>query len=377
MIHDDRHFMQMALALAGKGLGFTSPNPMVGAVLVKGNRVIGKGYHEAAGRQHAEVNAIDHATEDPRGADLYVTLEPCNHTGRTPPCTEKILSSGIKRVVTAMKDPNPDVPGNGNGYLRQQGVEVVEGVCEKEAARLNETFIKFVKTRRPFTVLKCAATLDGRIATRKGDAKWISNELSREYVHILRHVADAIMVGKGTVAVDNPSLTTRLKNGINGKKGRDPMRIILDTGLSISEDAVVLNCTSTAQTVLVIQSRRLDREKQNKKARLAEKGVRFIELPLKGDKIDLGLLMDRLGQMNITSLLIEGGSRVIQSAMAEKIIDKIILFYGPKILGGNDGIPMIGGKGPEKMADCIRLKDIEVKRFGDDMMISGYPVYPE
>ncbi|MFO7964895.1 MAG: bifunctional diaminohydroxyphosphoribosylaminopyrimidine deaminase/5-amino-6-(5-phosphoribosylamino)uracil reductase RibD [Desulfobacterales bacterium] len=375
MNHDDRHYMKTALALAEKGLGYTSPNPMVGAVLVKGGRIIGKGYHEFVGGPHAEINAIAHAGEDLRGAVLYVTLEPCNHTGRTGPCTEKIVSSGIGRVVTAMKDPNPTVAGNGNDYLRRRGVAVTEGVCRKEAERLNEAFIKFVHTRRPFVTLKCAATLDGRIATRTGDSKWISNAVSREYVHRLRHAADAIMVGIGTVVLDNPSLTTRLKDGINGRKGRDPIRIILDSSLSIDENATVLTVPYEAPAVLVIQGERLNDEKRRKRDRLAKRGIRFIDIPMKGDRMDLDVLMDRLGEMNIMTLLVEGGSRIIQSALSENIIDKVMFFYGPKLLGGNDGIPMIAGNGPEKMADCIRIRDIQVRRFGDDIMVSGYPVH--
>ena len=207
---DDRTYMKMALELAAKGWGRTAPNPMVGAVVVRDGRVIGRGYHKAVGSAHAEVNALDDAGANAAGATLYVTLEPCNHTGRTPPCTEKIITSGIKRVVVAMPDPNPDVKGGGNAYLAEQGLSVETGICRKEAETLNEAFITFVRTKRPFVILKCAATLDGRIATRTGDARWVSGEASRGHVHHVRHGVDGIMVGINTVKNDNPSLTTRL-----------------------------------------------------------------------------------------------------------------------------------------------------------------------
>ena len=246
-IMEDEKYMLLALDLAQQGTGFTSPNPMVGAIVVKDNRIVGKGYHAAAGQPHAEVNAIEDAGAAARGGTLYVTLEPCNHAGRTPPCTEKILTAGIGRVVAAMRDPNPDVKGGGLAYLADKGVEVTAGVCEDSAVRLNEVFIKYIRTKHPFVIVKCAATLDGRIATRTGDSKWVSGAASRAFVHGLRHAVDAIMVGVGTVNADNPSLTTR----IDGLKGKDPLRFIIDTRLSISEDARVLNLTSDAETTIV------------------------------------------------------------------------------------------------------------------------------
>ena len=221
---DDAHYMAMALDLARQGQGFTSPNPMVGAVVVKANQVMGTGYHHAAGQPHAEVNAIDDAGNGTKGAVLYVNLEPCNHTGRTPPCTHKILQAGIRRVVVAMRDPNTDVTGGGIDFLTKHGLQVDLGVCQQKALRLNEAFVKFVRTIRPFVILKFAATLDGRIATRSGNSKWITNEKSRGFVHRLRHSVDAILVGINTVEKDNPSLTTRLEKG----PGKDPVRIILD-----------------------------------------------------------------------------------------------------------------------------------------------------
>jgi diaminohydroxyphosphoribosylaminopyrimidine deaminase / 5-amino-6-(5-phosphoribosylamino)uracil reductase len=368
---DDRYFMTAALNLAEKGRGFTSPNPMVGAVVVKDHRIIGKGFHEEAGKPHAEANAIDNAKETPKNAVLYVTLEPCHHTGRTPPCTQKIISAGIKRVVVAMEDPNPNVCGGGNKYLRQMGVDVAVGVCEQEAKKQNEVFIKYVKTNRPFVILKWASTLDGRIASKTGDAKWISNEFSRDRVHQIRHSVDAIMVGIGTITADNPKLTARLSGLINGKKERNPIRLVLDTALSIREDAELLR--QDAKTIMITGDLTEQPEKLLKKKHLAENGVRVLEMPVNQGRIDLNALLDQLGHMGITSLLIEGGSRVIASALSQKIADQVILFYGPKILGGNDGIPAVNGIGPEKIADAVHLKDISIQRIGDDLMITGYP----
>ena len=218
--------MQMALDLAKKGEGFTSPNPMVGAVIVKDRKVVGKGYHKAAGEAHAEVNAINDAGALAKNATLYVTLEPCNHTGRTPPCTEKVVASGIRRVVAAMNDPNPGVKGGGLDYLKSRGISITVGVCEKQAKRLNEVFIKYALTKRPFTIVKCAATLDGRIATKTGDSRWVTGEESRQFVHQLRHAVDAIMVGINTVEKDNPSLTTRLTTHLKKIKQLDMMEYL-------------------------------------------------------------------------------------------------------------------------------------------------------
>ncbi|MEW6671567.1 MAG: bifunctional diaminohydroxyphosphoribosylaminopyrimidine deaminase/5-amino-6-(5-phosphoribosylamino)uracil reductase RibD [Thermodesulfobacteriota bacterium] len=364
---NDETIMKLALALAEKGIGFTSPNPMVGAVLVKDGRIVGRGYHQAAGKAHAEVNAIEDAGPLAKGAVLYVTLEPCNHVGRTPPCTEKILASGIREVVAAMRDPNPSVAGGGIDYLRERGIPVRWGVCEAEARKLNESFIKYVTTRRPFVIIKCAATLDGRIATRTGDSKWVTGEEARAFVHRLRHAADAIMVGIHTIHKDDPSLTTRT----DGIKGKDPVRIILDTRLTIAEDANVLRLQSDSATILVCAAPDSS-EKEKKKIRLEQKGVRIVEAPLKGGRIDLDKLMNRLGADGITSLLIEGGGAVIASALAGGIVDKIFFFYAPKISGGDDGVPICSGRGPERMDGCIRVRDMDVRRFGSDVLVEGY-----
>jgi diaminohydroxyphosphoribosylaminopyrimidine deaminase/5-amino-6-(5-phosphoribosylamino)uracil reductase len=361
---DDSYYIKTALYLAEKGRGYTAPNPVVGAVVVKAGKVVGKGWHEAVGKAHAEVNAIDNAGVFAKNATLYVTLEPCNHTGRTPPCTQKILDAGIKRVVVAMEDPNPDVKGGGIDFLKKKGIDVLSGVCRKDAKKQNEVFIKYVKTRRPFVILKCASTLDGRIAAKTGDSKWITNPKSREFVHELRHGVDAIMVGIDTVKKDNPSLTTRLDH----KKGKDPIRVILDTHLSIDENARVLQLDSKSDTVLVSGSP----AKEAIKAKLESKGAKVVEIAKKNGLIDLDSLMDHLGKSGITSLLIEGGSRVIASSFSAGIVDKIYFFFGPKILGGDDGTPVCRGPGPDLMANCTSVKDISVRRFDDDIMIEGY-----
>ncbi|MDM8526499.1 bifunctional diaminohydroxyphosphoribosylaminopyrimidine deaminase/5-amino-6-(5-phosphoribosylamino)uracil reductase RibD [Desulfococcaceae bacterium HSG8] len=361
---DDKYFMKIALDLAAKGEGFTSPNPMVGAVVVRDGEVVGKGYHEAVGKAHAEVNAIDDAGSSAEGATIYVTLEPCNHTGRTPPCTEKILSSGIRRVVVAMDDPNPDVRGGGNDYLRKQGIDITSGICEEEARKLNEVFIKYIRTKRPFVILKCAMTLDGRIATKTGDSKWVSGEASRKFVHRVRHAVDGIMVGMGTIRKDNPSLTTRLE----GMNGLDPARIILDTRLSVSRDAKILHLDSDSDTILITDGS----VSADKKAGFENMGARVIGYPARDGRIDLDFLMDKLGELGITSLLIEGGSCVIASALKAGIVDKVLFFYAPRILGGDDGVPVCKGPGPDLMRDCLPVRDVRVRRFDDDVMIEGY-----
>jgi diaminohydroxyphosphoribosylaminopyrimidine deaminase / 5-amino-6-(5-phosphoribosylamino)uracil reductase len=263
-----------------------------------------------------------------------------------------------------MTDPNPDVAGGGAQRLEQAGISVVSGVCEKEARQLIEFFTKYVKTKRPFVILKIAATLDGRIATRTGDSKWITGEPSRKYVHELRHAVDAILVGVNTVKTDNPQLTTRLE----GKKGKDPIRIILDTNLSMPEESKVLHNDSPSDTIIITGNS----VSLEKKSRLEKMGAKIIEAKLTDSLIDLNALMDQLGQMRITSLLIEGGSRVASEALKAGIVDKICFFYAPKILGGDDGAPMLRGVGPELMSQSLAVRDVTVRRFDEDVMIEGY-----
>jgi len=365
---DYNQFMQQALELAARGRGYTSPNPMVGAVVVQDGKVVGKGYHHAAGEAHAEVNAIDDAGSKARNATIFVTLEPCNHFGRTPPCTEKILAAGLKKVVVAMRDPNPGVRGGGMQYLRKKGLDVVSGICEAEARQLNEVFIKYIQTQKPFVILKCAATLDGQIATRTGDSKWVTGKLARMHVHAVRNIVDAIMVGVGTVRQDDPSLTTRLEKG----KGRDPHRVILDTRLLTPVSARLLHQTSVAETYIAAGPVSAADDLLKRKTALEAAGAKIVTTPLKEGHVDLDVLMEKLGEAGITSLLIEGGGQVIGSALAAGIVDKVMFFYAPKILGGNDGVSICSGRGPDLMKDCVTLKDTRVERFGEDILVEGY-----
>jgi len=367
-MRDDEYFMNLALDLALRGQGRTSPNPLVGAVVVKDGKIVGQGYHPAVGSAHAEVNAIDDAGPLARHATLYVTLEPCNHHGRTPPCTEKILEAGIQRLVVAMEDPNPAVRGGGIAYLAKKGITVVSGILREAAEQQNEAFIKFVTQKKPFVILKCAATLDGQIATRTGDAKWVTGKASREFVHRLRHAVDAILVGVGTVIADDPQLTARLPEG----GGQNPIRLILDTHLSISAQANVVRSATDVETWVISGKGVAATEALKKRAQLEKAGLHVMHVPMRQGRIDLPQLMTVLGSHSISSLLIEGGGQVIASSLASGIVDKLMFFYAPKLLGGNDGVPICRGKGPDLMQAALPVTRIKVHRFDDDIMIEGY-----
>ncbi|MCA1795445.1 MAG: bifunctional diaminohydroxyphosphoribosylaminopyrimidine deaminase/5-amino-6-(5-phosphoribosylamino)uracil reductase RibD [Desulfobacteraceae bacterium] len=360
----DNDHMELALGLAARGKGFVSPNPCVGAVVVKDGQVVGKGWHRAFGMPHAEVDAIDDAKDLAKGATLYVTLEPCHHFGKTPPCTHKILASGIRRVVVACPDPNP-VAAGGLAFLAQNGLQVESGVLRDQAETLIEDFLWYVTHgSTPFVTVKCAATLDGRIATSTGESRWITNAASRAYGHEIRHQVDAILVGSGTLHADNPSLTCR----ISKKKTRDPARVILDTHLSIREDAQVINQRSDAPTILVTGPH----APVEKKERLVQKGVMVLETGIKNNKLDLSQLMVTLGGMSITSLLIEGGATVAANALAEGVVNKMLYFIAPKLLGGSDGRAVFEGKGVQKLANAIALHKTGVTFFDTDILVQGY-----
>ncbi len=357
--------MQQALSLAHKSKGFTSPNPCVGAVVVRHGKIVGKGRHRAAGLDHAQVEAIHHAGTKADGSTMFVTLEPCNHYGKTPPCTHKIVKAGIKKVVIACKDPNPFVQGNGIKYLQDNGIEVVFGVLEKEAKALIEDFIWYVQNdKKPFVILKCASTLDGRTSTSTKDSKWITNEKSRAFVHRLRHETDAVLIGAGTLHADNPSLTSRIEN----KKTKDPARIILDTNLSIKENAKVMTINSNAQTIIVS----CPGASKEKKALLEKKGAKVIEVQLKQGRLDLNELMVKLGQMSILSIMIEGGSKIAGSALRSGIINKALFFLSPKLLGCSDGSPVFEGMGQKLIKDAFELKDINITMFDNDILVQGF-----
>ncbi|MDF2537195.1 MAG: riboflavin biosynthesis protein RibD [Herbinix sp.] len=356
-------YMKRAMELAEKGIGFTNPNPLVGAVIVKDNIIIGEGYHELYGGPHAEINAFNNATADVAGATMYVTLEPCSHFGKTPPCAKAIIEKGIYEVVIAMEDPNPFVSGKGIKMLKDNGVKVTVGVLQEEGKRLNEIFLKYITTGLPFCLLKTAMTLDGKIATHTGDSKWITNEESRAYVHKLRHRFSSVMVGIGTVLQDNPFLNTRLPD----QKCSDPIRIIVDTQAKIPLNANVLRIDSAARAILITT----ELAPKDKLHQLADQGVEIITAPLWKEQVDLIFLMKALAERNVDSVLLEGGSELNASALQTGIIDKVSFFIAPKIAGGSLAKTPVGGPGIKLMKDAYQLDGIKIQRFGDDIMIEA------
>jgi len=362
MPEQDEVFMQRALDLAAKALGRTSPNPAVGAVIVRGGRVIGEGFHRRAGLPHAEVEALQRVNGTARGATLYVNLEPCAHHGRTPPCAEALIAAGLKRVVVGIVDPNPLVRGRGLRRLRQAGIAVTTGILREECERLNEDFAVFIRTGRPLVTLKLAASLDGRIATASGDSHWISGERSRRLVHELRNRADAVLVGAETVRVDDPQLTCRMRGG------RDPLRVILDGRLTISPAARVCTQRSTAPTLVVTTAE----SGQGEKRRLLEQqGVEILCLPGDQGRVPLRPLLEMLGRREVKHVLIEGGGQVAAAALAEGVVDKVLFFYGPLLLG-SESRPMIGPLGIDRVAAGLKLHTIELGRLGDDVLVTAY-----
>jgi len=361
----DEIFMKKVLRLARRGLGSTSPNPVVGAFVVKNGQIIGSGYHRKAGAPHAEIEALSMAGERAKGCTLFVNLEPCNHYGRTPPCTKAILESGIKRVVVGIADPNPNVTGGGCKFLRSKGVEVKYGVLEEECTRLNEVYIKYVKKGKPFVILKGALTLDGWIGTKTGNSKWITNEKSRKFVHSLRKKVDAIMVGVETIIADNPLLSPYL----TGNSAPDPVRVIADTNLRVPLESRVFNSGTSALTIIASGSN----VSRTKRKRVEGLGARVINCQMRDGRIDLADLLDKLAEMSIGSVLVEGGGTIFGSIIREGLVDKFYIFLAPKILGGNNGIPFTRGPGCEKIKDCLSLKVLMVRRFDDDIMIEAYP----
>jgi diaminohydroxyphosphoribosylaminopyrimidine deaminase/5-amino-6-(5-phosphoribosylamino)uracil reductase len=354
--------MRLALREAAKGLGRTSPNPAVGAVLVKGGRVVARGHHARAGGPHAEVVAIRAAGRRARGADLYTTLEPCDHYGKTPPCSIAVLEAGVRRVFVGSADPNPLVNGKGIARLRDAGVEVVEGVLREECDALNAHWFKFMRERRPYVTLKAAVTLDGRIATRTGDARWVTGEAARRWVHRLRDRVDAILVGSGTARIDDPLLTTRLPGG----RGRDAIRVVLDTELALPRTLALLHPRSAAPTVVAHASAR---------TRRFGPGVELLRCRRGPGGVDLRDLLGKLAARGVTHLLVEGGARVHARFLAEGLVDRLAIFVAPKLAGG-DGVPLLAGPGPARMRDALRLDEVQVERVGEDVLVIGRPVRP-
>jgi len=358
-------YMSVALTQARRGMGRVSPNPLVGAVVVKGGGVVGLGYHRRAGTPHAEIHALSQAGKKANRADLYVNLEPCCHHGRTPPCVDAIIASGIKKVVIGMIDPNPLVAGKGIAQLKRAGLEICPGVLEKDCRKVNEIYIKHITQAVPFVILKIASSLDGKIATRSGDSRGLTARQSIRAVHKLRNQVDAILVGIGTVLADDPLLTTRLP----GKRGKDPIRVIIDSRLRISPHARVFNPHSSAG-VIVATTSRAPRVKKERLERIG--GVKIIALDGKEGRVDLKGLMTILGGLGITSLLIEGGTGISTSALAEGIVDKIIFFYAPKILGGRLAYGITGGDGAASVSEAIAVHNLTLRRQGEDILVEGY-----
>ena len=360
----DQRFMALALEAAASADYWTSPNPMVGAVVVRDGQVIATGYHARAGEPHAEVVALQAAGEAARGADLYLTLEPCTRTGRTPPCVEAVTASGIRRCVVAMQDPNPDENGRGIAALRAAGITVEVGVGDAEARRLNEFYVKHITTGLPFVTAKFASSLDGRIATSSGDSRWITSDEARLRVQRLRHAHDAILVGANTVIRDDPNLTTRLPGG-----GRSPLRVVIDSRLRIPVEARIFRQESGSVLVATSDRARADRARQ-----FEERGIQLEVFPATEGRVSLDHLFRRLGRQGVISVLVEGGGSVHGSAFDAGLVDKVVAFIAPRIIGGVESPAAVGGHGPDRLTDSWTLRDVEVARVGPDLMVTGYPV---
>jgi diaminohydroxyphosphoribosylaminopyrimidine deaminase / 5-amino-6-(5-phosphoribosylamino)uracil reductase len=361
---DETDYMKLALRLAAKGAGWVSPNPMVGAVVVKNGRVVGQGYHRRAGLPHAEVEALAAAREAASGADLYVTLEPCNHQGKTPPCTRAILAAGVRRVIIAARDPNPRVTGGGAKFLASRGVEVSQGLLDAEARRLNEAWMHWVNTGRPWVMAKAACSLDGKIATVGGESQWLTGEAARGLGHRLRHRVDAIVVGVGTVLADNPQLTTRRPRG----QGKDPIRVVLDSRLRLPLTSRLLNLESPAPTWVATTSQ----APADTIRALKERGAQALMLPEDAGRVSLAALLEELGSRQVQSLLVEGGAETLGAFFDQRLVNQFYFFYAPKILGGQLAPGMVGGQGIVHLGQAHIARDLSVRRVGGDLLVSGY-----
>lgn len=345
------------MRLAKKGAGWTNPNPMVGCVIVKDNKIISKGYHEKAGAAHAEIDALNNAETNIKGATLYVNLEPCSHFGKTPPCVNAIIKAGIAKVVCPFIDPNPKVNGNGLKILQKKGIEVTTGLLQDEARKLNEAYLGYHLKKRPYIALKFAVSMDGKIATRFGDSKWITNEKARRFARILRSNYQAILVGINTVISDNPHLDVRIKSK------KDPIRIIMDSGLRIPLNSHVLKDNN----VLIATTKRADKVKKQK---LMERNIPMVVFD--SERIPLKELMNELIKREIISVFVEGGSQVLGAFLDEKIVDKVYAFCAPILIGGSESVSAISGKGAGNISEAIKLKKVEHNFFGDNMLTTGY-----
>lgn len=358
---DHSYYMELALNQAKAMKGQTDPNPLVGCVIVNGSHIVGIGSHLKAGEAHAEVHALRMAGEHAKGATMYVTLEPCSHHGRTGPCAEAVVSAGVAKVVVATLDPNPVVSGNGVAILKKAGIEVITGICEQESVKINEVFNKYIVTQRPFVSLKVGSSLDGKIATHTNSSKWITSEEARTDVHRLRHENMAILTGINTVLEDNPALTARIQNGKN------PIRIVLDSTLKIPLDCQLVK-DNKAETWVFTTSR----YNEEKKESLEANGVHVIVL--ERDYIHPGEVLDYMGKKNISSLLVEAGATINASFIENQLVDKLVVYMAPKLVGGQQAPSFLGGTGAEEMQDAIELNNLQVETIGSDLKITGYPV---
>ncbi len=361
----DERFMKKAISLAKRGLGSTFPNPVVGALLVKDDIIISSGYHKKAGTEHAEIVALSKIGERAKGSTMYVNLEPCNHYGRTPPCTKTIIERGIARVVVGIRDPNKGVTGGGCEFLRSRGVDVKCGVLQEECSKLNEVYIKNVVEGKIFIIVKAALTLDGWVATKTGNSKWITNQKSRKFVHTLRKQTGAILVGVETVIADNPKLTPYMIK----KTKSYPLRIIVDTKLRIPLNSYVLN-SETAHLTIIATGSNIDKIKTESVKNL---GAKVIQCQIKDGQVDMSDLFDRLAKIPISSVLVEGGAKIYNSIIKGYLADKFYLFFAPKILGGDDGVPFMRGPGSNMIKDSYALAIKKVSKFDGDIMIEAYP----
>ncbi len=357
----DAEGMRLALQLALLGEGDVNPNPLVGAVVARDGRIVGRGYHRRYGGPHAEIFALAEAGEAARGATLLVTLEPCCHHGKTPPCTRAIIDAGIARVVVALRDPHPAVDGKGIEMLRGAGIVVEEGLLREEAARQSEIFTTFVKTGRPFVAVKFAASLDGRIATRSGDSKWVTGEAARTEAHRLRRRFSSVLVGIGTVLADDPMLTVRRV------PGRSPLPIVIDPEGLIPLEARLLQTKRVAPIVVTVSM-----DPTHERA-LAALGARIWRVPAVEGRIDLASVLARLGDQGIDSVLVEGGGETAAGFVESRLVDKFAVFVAPVLIGGRSAIPALGGEGVDRISEAIRLRDLSVERLGDDLYVTGYP----
>lgn len=357
----DEKYMRLAMQLAGNAIGRTSPNPLVGAVIVKDNRVVGCGWHRKAGTPHAEVHALNQAGELAQGADVYVTLEPCAHYGKTPPCAKALVEAKVKNVYGGLLDVNPKVAGKGFKILEDAGIHVEYGFLQDELRKQNEVFFKWIEHKKPFVVLKAAMTLDGKIATATGQSKWITNETSRAYGYKLRDIYDGIMVGINTVIEDNPMLTARVDGGKN------PIRIVVDSSLKIDINANVVQDKS-AKTIIATT----DKADKDKILKLQAQDVDVIVVDKdENDKVDIEKLLDILGQQNICSILVEGGATLSGSFVAKKLVDKVYFFIAPKIIGGKEAKTPVAGTGILNLQEALTLKDIKIEKLEEDILIIG------